>query len=195
MKICLFGGTFDPPHIGHLMVAKNILEYYSFDKILFIPTKNPPHKDVKNITLIDHRLEMLRILIKENSKFIISMEEINCRGKSFTINTIRQIKGRMGIGKEDCYFAVGSDALGGFHNWKLAREILTEASVLAVIRPGYENIKVKPWVLDGINVAPVTSVEVSSKNIRQKVKANRQIIKLVTKDVYDYIIKNRLYKK
>ena len=195
MKICLFGGTFDPPHIGHLMVAKNILEYYSFNSILFVPNKTPPHKNVKNITFIDHRLEMLRLLTKENSKFIISMEEINCRGKSFTINTIRLIKSKMGISSEDCYFAVGSDALGGFHNWKLAREILIEASVLVVVRPGYEKIKAKPWVLNGINVAPISSVEVSSENIRRKIKTNQQIKKLVTENVYNYIIKNRLYKE
>ena len=195
MKICLFGGTFDPPHIGHLMVAKNILEYYSFNSILFVPNKTPPHKNVKNITFIDHRLEMLRLLTKENSKFIISMEEINCRGKSFTINTIRLIKSKMGISSEDCFFAIGSDALGSFHNWKLAREILIEARVLVVVRPGYEKIKAKSWVLDGINVAPISSVEVSSEKIRRKIKTNQQIKKLVTEDVYNYITKNRLYKE
>ena len=195
MKICLFGGIFDPPHIGHLMVAKRILKYYSFNRILFVPNQNPPHKNVKNITFIDHRLEMLRLLTKENSKFIISMEEINSRGKSFTINTIRLIKRKMGINSEDCFFAVGSDALRDFHNWKSAREILNEASVLVVVRPGFEKIIAKPWVLDGINVTPISSVEASSENIRRKIKTNQPIKNLLTEDVYDYIVKNRLYKQ
>ncbi len=195
MKICLFGGTFDPPHIGHLMVAEKILKYYAFDKILFVPTENPPHKEAKKISPIKDRLEMLRLLIKNKSKFAISMEEVNCNGKSFSINTIRLTKSKMGIHKENCFFLIGSDALKSFHKWELAEKILIESNVLVVMRPGYIRINAKPWVLDGINIAPISSIKVSSKSIRKNIKANREIENVVPKKVKNYIIKKNLYRE
>ena len=90
MKICLFGGTFDPPHIGHLLIAQTICEAESFDKILFIPVNIPPHKSVN--TLLEDRLNMLEIAIDDNPNFEISDIEIKRGGVSYTIDTIRTIK-------------------------------------------------------------------------------------------------------
>ena len=90
MKICLFGGTFDPPHIGHLLIAQTVCEAENFDKILFVPAYQPPHKT--EITPIKNRLEMLQIAVEGNPNFEISDMEIIRRGVSYSIDTIRAIK-------------------------------------------------------------------------------------------------------
>ena len=89
MKICLFGGTFDPPHIGHLLIAQTVCEAENFDKILFIPAYQPPHKT--EITPIKYRLEMLQIAVEGNPNFEISDVEIKRRGVSYSIDSIRAI--------------------------------------------------------------------------------------------------------
>ena len=90
MKICLFGGTFNPPHIGHLLIAQTVCEEENFDKIIFIPANKPPHKS--NIASVQHRLAMLEIAISGNPKFSISDIEIMRGGISYSIETIKKIK-------------------------------------------------------------------------------------------------------
>ena len=90
MKICFFGGTFDPPHIGHLLVPQMVCEVEEFDKILFIPAYNPPHKI--NISSVEHRTNMLKIAINGNPKFGYSDIEVKREGISYTIDTIRALK-------------------------------------------------------------------------------------------------------
>ena len=86
MKICLFGGTFDPPHIGHLLIAQTVCEAEGFDKILFIPAYTPPHKN--NITAVKHRIEMVKLAISDNPNFEYSDADIIRKGVSYTIDTI-----------------------------------------------------------------------------------------------------------
>ena len=90
MKICLFGGTFDPPHLGHLLIAQTVFEEENFDKILFIPAYNPPHK--KNITSINHRLKMLKIALDDNPNFEISDLEIRRKGYHIQLIQFYQLK-------------------------------------------------------------------------------------------------------
>ena len=92
MKVCLFGGTFDPPHLGHLIIAQTIFEAENFDQIVFIPAYQPPHKKGLKISPVDQRLEMLNIAIKENPNFIMSDLEIQRKGLSYSIETIMEYK-------------------------------------------------------------------------------------------------------
>ena len=98
MKICLFGGTFDPPHIGHLLVAQTVCEAENFDKILFMPAYSPAHKN--GITNIDHRINMVKIAIKDNPKFEYSDVDVIRKCTSYSIDSIIDIKKKLKIEKD-----------------------------------------------------------------------------------------------
>ncbi len=102
MKLCLFGGTFDPPHVGHLVIAETIQESERFDRIVFVPASNPPHKE-EGISPIENRLEMLRLALVDNDHFDVSDIEIERGGVSYSVETIEEAKGQFGIGAENLY--------------------------------------------------------------------------------------------
>ena len=104
MKVCLFGGTFDPPHLGHLIIAQTIFEAEKFDKIVFVPAYKPPHKNGHKISPVDYRLDMLRIAIKENPNFSLSDIEIQRKGLSFSIDTIIDYKKQNNIKSNNLFY-------------------------------------------------------------------------------------------
>ena len=191
MKTCLFGGTFDPPHIGHLLIAQTVCEAENFDRIIFVPTNKSPHK--KQITPVDHRLKMLNIAIDCNSNFEISDIEIIRGGVSYTIDTIREMKEKIGAKKEELFYLMGSDSLMGFHNWKDPRFILDECQVIVAIRPGFRPSDIPSWIINKIQFANIPRFEISSRNIQHRWVENKTIRYMVTLPVWDYIDKNNLY--
>lgn len=191
MKICLFGGTFDPPHIGHLLIAQTICEAESFDKILFIPVNIPPHKSVN--TLLEDRLKMLEIAIDDNPNFEISDIEIKRGGVSYTIDTIRTIKKQYNISSNKISYLIGSDSLLNFHNWKDPEKILEECQIIVAIRPGFRPSDIPAWILHKIQFANIPRFEISSTNIRSRWVEGKTIRYLVTLPVWEYINKNKIY--
>ena len=105
MRTCLFGGTFDPPHIGHLLVAQTVCEAENFDKVLFIPAYQPPHKD--DITPVDERLKMLELAVEGNPNFEISDVELKRKGVSYTIDTVKFIKEEMRLKSQELFYLMG----------------------------------------------------------------------------------------
>ena len=193
MKICLFGGTFDPPHIGHLLISQTICEVEEFDKILFIPAYNPPHK--KDISPIDHRVEMVKLSISGNPKFEFSDIEIKREGISYTIDTIRELKKEMNLTRENTYYLMGSDSLLEFHNWREPEAILNECQVIVAIRPGFRPSDIQHWILHRIQFANIPRYEIASTTIRARWIENMTIRYMVTLPVWDYIHENKLYEK
>jgi len=193
MKICLFGGTFDPPHIGHLLISQTICEVEEFDKILFIPAYNPPHK--KDISPIDHRVEMVKLSISGNPKFEFSDIEIKREGISYTIDTIRALKKEMNLTRENTYYLMGSDSLLEFHNWREPEAILNECQVIVAIRPGFRPSDIQHWILHRIQFANIPRYEIASTTIRARWIENMTIRYMVTLPVWDYIHENKLYEK
>lgn len=191
MRICFFGGTFDPPHIGHLLLAQTIFEEESFDKILFIPAYQPPHKN--NISPVEDRVQMLKLAVKENPNFEISEIELNRKGVSYTIDTIKALKDELKISADSCYYLMGSDTLLDFHSWKNPRGILKECRVIVAIRPGFRPSDLAPWILHRIHFSNIPRFEISSSNIRARWTKNKTIRYMVTLPVWDYINKNKLY--
>jgi nicotinate-nucleotide adenylyltransferase len=191
VKICLFGGTFDPPHIGHLLIAQTICEAESFDKILFIPVNIPPHKSVN--TLLEDRLNMLEIAIDDNPNFEISDIEIKRGGVSYTIDTIRTIKKQYNISSNKISYLIGSDSLLNFHNWKDPEKILEECQIIVAIRPGFRPSDIPAWILHKIQFANIPRFEISSTNIRSRWVEGKTIRYLVTLPVWEYINKNKIY--
>ncbi len=191
MRICLFGGTFDPPHIGHLLIAQTVCEAENFDKIIFIPAYQPPHKT--EITPVEDRLKMLKIAVKGNPNFEISDIEIKRGGVSYTIDTVKAVKKELGTDKKDLFYLIGSDSLLNFHNWKDPKNILDECQVIVAIRPGFRPSDIPSWILHRIQFANIPRFEISSSNIRHRWVENKTIRYMVTLPVWDYINENNLY--
>ena len=191
MKICLFGGTFDPPHLGHLLIAQTVFEEENFDKILFIPAYNPPHK--KNITSINHRLKMLKIALDDNPNFEISDLEIRRKGVSYSIDTILSIKNQFNGKKDRIYYLIGSDSLQELESWKDSKKILNMCQIVVAIRPGFRPSDIPSWILHKIRFANLPRFQISSSNIRKRWINNKTIRYMVTQPVWEYIEKNKLY--
>ena len=191
MRICLFGGTFDPPHIGHLLIAQTVCEAEHFDKILFIPANKPPHKMVN--TSLEDRLAMLNIAVEGNPNFEISDVEIRRGGVSYTIDTVKMVKEEIDQEKDKIFYLIGSDSLMDFHNWKGPREILAECQVVVAIRPGFRPSDIPAWILHRIQFANIPRFEISSTNIRHRWVENKTIRYMVTLPVWEYIHEHNLY--
>ena len=191
MKICLFGGTFDPPHIGHLLIAQTVCEAENFDKILFIPAYTPPHKN--NITPVKHRIEMVKLAISDNPNFEYSDADIVRKGVSYTIDTILDIKQKCGLKNDEVYYLIGSDSLIDLKNWKDSKKILKECNVIVAIRPGFRPSDIPHWILQEVHFANIPRFELSSTKIRSRWVKDLTIRYMVTLPIWEYINKNNLY--
>ena len=191
MKICLFGGTFDPPHIGHLLIAQTVCEAENFDKILFIPAYTPPHKN--NITPVKHRIEMVKLAISDNPNFEYSDADIVRKGVSYTIDTILDIKQKFDLKNDEVYCLIGSDSLIDLKNWKDSKKILKECNVIVAIRPGFRPSDIPHWILQEVHFANIPRFELSSTKIRSRWVKDLTIRYMVTLPIWEYINKNNLY--
>ena len=193
MKVCLFGGTFDPPHLGHLIVAQTIFEAENFDQIVFVPAYQPPHKNGMKISPVDQRLEMLNIAIKENPNFIMSDLEIERKGLSYSIDTIMDYKKQNNLNSNELFYLMGSDSLRQFKKWKDPKMIIDESRVIVAIRPGFRPSDIPNWILAKIQFASIPRIEISSTTIRERWISDKTIRYMVTESVWQYINKNKLY--
>jgi len=191
MKICLFGGTFDPPHIGHLLIAQTVYEAENFDKVLFIPAYTPLYKN--GITPMEHRVEMVKIAISDNPNFEYSDVDIVRKGISYTIDSIIDIKRKYELTDDEIYFLIGSDSLIDFKNWKNPKEILDECNVIVAIRPGFRPSDIPYWILQRVHFANIPRFELSSSKIRSRWVKDLTIRYMVTLPIWEYINKNSLY--
>ena len=140
MKKCIFGGTFDPPHIGHLLIAQTICEAEEFDKIIFVPAYKNPHKSKEVSSSVDNRLKMLESAVEGNPHFEISDNELKRGGISYSLETIKHIKKEQNLTRDDLYLLMGSDNLKYFHKWHKPEEILEECKVIVALRPGLNQV-------------------------------------------------------
>ena len=193
MKICLFGGTFDPLHLGHLLIAQTVCEAENFDKVIFVPALNPPHKNGYKISSIKNRMEMLESAIADNPKFEISNIEIQRGGTSYSIDTVTQFKSEYNISRQNLFFLIGSDTLKNFDKWKQPMDIVKEVMVLVAVRPGFRLSSIPNWILHNIQFANIPRFETSSTNIRKRWKENMTIRYMVPLSVWEIINKYNLY--
>ena len=193
MKICIFGGTFDPPHLGHLLIAQTVCEAEEFDKIIFIPALKNPHKSNGISSSIADRWKMLKIAVEGNPHFDISDTEIKRGGISYSIDTIRFIKKEYNLKKDELYFLIGSDILKNFPNWRDPKNILEECQVIVALRPGFKPSSVPTWILSEIQFANIPRFELSATQIRKRWKENKTIRYMVTQPIWKFINKHSLY--
>ena len=190
-KICLFGGTFDPPHIGHLLVAQTIFESERFDKIVFIPTFKTPEKD--HVTNINDRLAMLTMAVTSNPNFEICDMEIKRGGVSYSIDTIKEYKNEFDLKSNELFYLIGSDSLQNFHNWKDADQILDNCKVIIALRPGFKPSDISNSILRKVLFASIPRFEISSSTIRKRWRRDKTIRYMVTQPVWEYINDHGMY--
>ncbi|MBE6081272.1 MAG: nicotinate-nucleotide adenylyltransferase [Tissierellaceae bacterium] len=198
-KIGIMGGTFDPVHIGHLIIAEESRVNFDLDKIIFVPTGEPPHKNLKNVTSAKDRYEMTLLSIMHNPYFYISDIEIKREGLTYTIDTIKYFKKR--YPKSEIFFIIGADSLINIDKWKNSEELLRESKFIVAKRVGIEYSLLEERINE-INdkyskiVFSVTTpyIDISSTDIRKRVKNGENIKYYLPLDVEAYIKKNRLYR-
>ncbi|ABR48466.1 nicotinate (nicotinamide) nucleotide adenylyltransferase [Alkaliphilus metalliredigens QYMF] len=199
-KVGIMGGSFDPIHIAHLIVAESALEAFGLEKIIFIPTGNPPHKDSSKMSDAKNRLEMTKLATQSNSRFRVSTIEVYQGKVSYTIDTIAALQSHWG--KEvSCYFIIGIDALIEIESWKAYEELLKSITMVVATRAGHVGNFIDTTIASlkenhHANILPMTipDIEVSSTEIRKRVKENHSIKYLVPESVENYIKKNKLYR-
>ena len=212
MRIAVHGGTFDPIHYGHLRAAEEVSEGIGLDKVLFMPAFQPPHKPEEKITQAQARLEMIRLAIKDNPRFEASDIEMKRGGRSYTVDTVRELK-KEGL---SLYLIVGNDSFNEITTWCEYEEIIGLAGLIVVPRPGYPVKKVaevlpvelarKFWydsATDSYQNSWGTSVvyfkttlmDISSSEIREMVRRGLSVRYLMPTSVIDYIAKEGLYRQ
>jgi nicotinate-nucleotide adenylyltransferase len=215
MKWGLFGGTFDPIHIGHLRCAAEMQEIFNLNRIIFVPASRPPHKLNAAITPFYHREQMIRLAIEGNPDFSFSDVENRREKTSYSVETVEYILEKYRLTDLELYFIVGQDAFHAIRTWKDWDRLLLMCNFTVMTRPGYDNRGLEEilgpefasrFSYDkgieafrgptghAIFFREVTFLDISSSNIRQRAKERRDIRYLVPDDVRHYIVKNSLYR-
>ncbi|WP_144349703.1 nicotinate-nucleotide adenylyltransferase [Sporomusa termitida] len=198
-KVGIMGGTFDPIHIGHLVTAEAVRIEYNLDKVLFIPASNPPHKLQSLVTPAIHRYIMTILATYSNPYFLVSALELERSGPSYTVDTVRALIDCYGASTE-LYFITGADAVKDLPSWQNIDELLELCFFVAATRPGsisYIDQVIKQFGTKGrhsIQRLATPELEISSTDIRERVKKGRSIKYIVPESVEDYIYKEGLYR-
>jgi len=199
MKIGIMGGTFDPIHIGHLIVAEEARYQLGLAKIIFLPAGKPYFKKDRLVSETGHRLEMIKLGIKDNPLFEISDLELVRTGPTYSVDSMATLKKELGDGAE-LYFLIGLDALADIHKWKHPAELIEMCQIVGLTRPGYADLdwseieKKVAGASQKIKVIPVSQIGVSSSDIRMMVQNGVSVRYLVPDAVVSYIEEKGLYK-
>ena len=201
-RIGLLGGTFNPVHLGHLVIAQNALEVFDLDKVIFIPCANPPHKTPSILASAEHRMAMLETVIEDDPRFEVSDIEIRRDGTSYTIDTVTQLKKLSPYA--EFHFIIGADSLLELHSWKDIGQLLKLCTFVTFARPGADTSRIRandlkldpPWAEKLLeNIATSHLLDISSSDIRHRVAEGMSIRYLVPLEVEMYIAEHNLYAK
>ncbi len=187
-KIGIFGGSFNPVHLGHLLVAQDIFEKLKLDKMLFIPAFAPPHK--RHLLSYQHRFKMLKLAIAGNPFFELSDIEAKRGGKSFTVDTLRELKKI--YPNDQLYLIIGADQFRELSNWKEPKKLCQLAKIVVMSRPNCPIPAAKNRLANTMTLK-VIQIEIASKLIRKRISQGLSVRYMLPEKVWHYIIKNRLY--
>ena len=200
MKLGILGGTFDPIHLGHLIIAQEAMSSLRLDRVLFVPAGDPWMKADTTITPRQHRLAMVVAAVGGNPKFKVSPSELERFGPSYTVETLEEFQEDYGL-QTELHFIIGADALKDFGRWNQPERVL-ELCILAVVgRPAQEELDLSaleaslPGIGKRVVVIDDVSIGVSATDIRERVAEGRSIRYLVPPPVEAYIQEHGLYKE
>lgn len=197
MKIGLMGGSFDPIHNGHLVLAEQVRTRFQMDKIIFIPSGNPPHKET--LASKEDRYKMTQLAIEDNEFFEISRIELDQDHKTYTIDTVKRLQEMYGDSVE-VFFITGADMMIDLPTWKNFDELVTICKFIGSTRPGVDYTElsnqidalVRDYKAD-ITITQVPALAISSTDIRRRIKYNLSIRYLLPKPTEEYIYEHNLY--
>lgn len=200
-RIGIFGGTFNPVHTAHLIMAETVREQVHLDKILFIPSVNPPHKNPNRLAEAKHRLKMLKLAAEGNEYFEVSDIEIKLgeTQKNYTVNTLIALR-ELYSQKEGSadgvkfYLIIGMDQLISLHTWKDPGKLFFLSEVVVINRPGFLQTQVENEYSRRVIYVPAPNIDISSTEIRHRVRENKSIKYLLPEKAEKYIYENNLYK-
>ena len=202
-RIGVLGGTFDPVHYGHLVIAEEVYATLELTEMVFVPTGQPPHKTQEVITPAEHRLAMLELAIASNPHFTISRVDLDRPGPSYTVDTLRLLHKQWGE-ETAIYFVIGGDSLEDFLSWYDAAGILKQLTYLvAVRRPGYneseeyyDQLEARlPGIKQRLLVVEAPQIGISATDLRLRVAEGRPIKYQTPESVEQYIIEYGLYRE
>lgn len=188
VRLGIFGGSFDPPHIAHLVIGETAREQLRLDRLIYVPTYQSPHKVHSTKTSSLHRLAMTRIAVRGNDSFEVSDLEVKKKGVSYTIETIQYFNAL--YPHSEIFFIVGSDSLHQFATWKEPEGIRSLVTLAVFPRRGYEHVAEEK----GLIFLRAPLVDICSSDIRRRIKWGRSIRYLVPEKVEEYIRTNNIYK-
>ena len=192
MKIAILGGTFDPPHLGHLILAETVLKELNYDKVLFIPSKIPPHKNISGEVSDEDRLNMLKLSIEDDKRFSFDDYELKSEGISYSIKTLNYLYQNYNIDGKIALI-IGADLIKNFHKWKEPEKISELANIVAVNREENDNLDKENIEKYNIKIIIAPRIDISSTLIRERIKKNKAFRYFLNNKVYNYIISNKLY--
>jgi nicotinate-nucleotide adenylyltransferase len=214
MKWGLFGGTFDPIHIGHLRCASEMQEIFGLNRIIFVPAARPPHKLNAAITPFYHREQMIRLAIEGNPAFSFSDVENRRETTSYSVETVEYVLDKYRLENLELYFICGQDAFHAIRTWREWERLLLLCNFAVMTRPGYDHRCLEEtlgpefaarFTYDEarqcfcgptghtISFREVTFLDIASSNIRKRTREGTEIRYLVPEEVRHYILKNALY--
>lgn len=199
-KVGIMGGTFNPIHIGHLIIAERAREQLELDEVLFMPCGVPYKKNKEYVLPKDIRTQMTKLAIEDNPFFNLSTIEVDKEGITYTYETLEQL--RKDNVNAEYYFIMGADSLMAIEYWKEPEKIFASCHIPAAVRDGKTISEIEAqaaYLKDkyGADIIPldIDNISISSSMIRNMIKECRSIRYFVPEPVYDYIIKNKLYKQ
>lgn len=204
-SVAIFGGTFNPIHYGHLALAEEVRTRFKLEKVIFVPTFLPPHKEPADLAEAKLRTIMIHLATVSNPLFEVSTYEIDKGGKSYSIDTVKYFQQKLGK-QVQLHFILGADMLVEIDRWKNIEELFRICRFIAVPRPGFdiqkimnqyflssENFKFASELLENITVADVPMYDISATDIRRRVKEWKSIKYLVPEPVENFIHNQKIY--
>jgi nicotinate-nucleotide adenylyltransferase len=199
MRRGLLGGTFDPVHTGHLILAQDVLWRLGLDEVWFVPTGEPWMKRGEPLTAKEHRRAMVELAIADNPRFHLSTVELDRPGDTYTVDTLEELRGgEMGDG--ELLFIMGVDTLHTLHRWKAPGRILELARLVVALRPGHGSVDlteleaVDPTVGERVMTLQMPLIEISGTELRRRASAGEPLRYLVPAAVGEYIEQKGLYR-
>jgi nicotinate-nucleotide adenylyltransferase len=200
MNIGVLGGTFDPVHVGHLVIVEEAKLRFGLNKVLFVPAGKPPLKTNREITPAVHRVQMVKRAIAGNTSFELSTLEIDRPGPSYSVDTVAALKQKSSAG-DKIFFLIGWDSLAELPQWREPSRLVRLCKLVAVTRPGLSRPDLKsleqsvPGITQSVVWLNIPPINISSSDIRDRTAQGLSIHGLVPDGVESYIAENKLYRR
>lgn len=196
-RIGVLGGTFDPVHYGHLVIAEDARVYLKLEQVLFVPAYQPPHKPIDSYWPFEHRVRMLELAIADNPQFGISLIEERRSGPSYTVDTIQQLQSELGPATQ-IFFIIGMDSLGSILSWRKPDELLHLCRIVVAERAGYRvDLTALEAALPGLRprleLIDTPELSISSTDLQRRIRLGLSVRYQLPPQVEAYIHEHRLY--